>query len=175
MLKRFWLNLERGFLLHVIRLFRIRSTSERVARGFAVGLIINFIPTFGFGVVASGFVARAVGGNTLAGLIGGALLTFFWPLLFYLNVWTGSFFHRPPILIDDPEDLTQKTMDALIWGKTFVTGMFINSAVVGLAAYLLLVFAYDRARPKVLAYFRRHAHDHQRRFGRPRNAVSAPS
>ena len=70
MLKRAWLALERGLVFNLIRLFRIRGQSERVARGFALGLIVNFFPTFGFGVLISGFFARLFGGNAIAGLVG---------------------------------------------------------------------------------------------------------
>ena len=90
MWKRLWLRIERGFLYHVIRLFRLRAASEKVARGFALGLVVNFFPTFGLGVLISGFMARALGGNAVAGLVGGATLTFFWPLLFYLKIRVGG-------------------------------------------------------------------------------------
>jgi len=69
--RRFSLLLERGFLRHWMRLLRVRDKSERVAPGFALGLVINFFPTFGFGFLISGALARLVGGNFVAGLVGG--------------------------------------------------------------------------------------------------------
>jgi uncharacterized protein (DUF2062 family) len=165
---KFWLRVERGFLYQVIRLFRIRAASEKVARGFALGLVVNFFPTFGFGVLISGFIARAAGGNAIAGLIGGATLTFFWPLLFYLNIRVGGWFYQPPIPVGQVEDVTKKTVEALVWGKTFMMGTFINIVVVGLAVYGLLRLLYARIQPDMLRYFRAHATDHQRRFGRQR-------
>ncbi len=167
MLFRLSLSLERCFVFNLIRLFRIRGRSERVARGFAVGLIVNFFPTFGFGVVISAALARMFGGNAIAGLVGGASMTFLWPLLFYVNMRTGSLFVRPPVVIDELEDVTQRTMDALLWGQTFTVGALVNSALSGLAAYFLLRLVYRQIRPGALAYFRRHARDHQRRFRRP--------
>jgi uncharacterized protein len=166
-LHRLCLRLERGFLYKVIRLFRIRSASESVARGFALGLIVNFFPTFGFGVVISGFVARLFGGNAVAGLIGGATLTFAWPVLFYLNMRVGSLFRRPSIIVDELSDVTEKTISMLAWGKTFTIGAVVNSVLIGLATYLLLRLLYERVRPAALSYFRRHAKDHQQRFRRP--------
>ena len=166
MLKRAWLALERGLVFNLIRLFRIRGQSERVARGFALGLIVNFFPTFGFGVLISGFFARLFGGNAVAGLVGGALLTFCWPALFFLNFQTGSLFIPAPVVIDDVEDVTGKAATALVWGQTFTLGAILNSAVVGFSAYGLLRFLYHEIRPGSLAYFRRHARDHQRRFRR---------
>lgn len=155
-------------MFNLIRLFRIRRQSEKVARGFAIGFIVNFFPTFGFGVLISGFVAKMFGGNAAAGLVGEASMTFFWPLLFYLNMRMGSLFVRPPLVIHELEDVTNRIMDALVWGKTFTFGAVANSLLAGLSVYLLLRLVYRQIRPGALAYFRRHARDHQRRFRLPR-------
>lgn len=167
MLYRWWLSLERCFVFNLIRLFRIRGQSERVARGFATGFVVNFFPTFGFGVVFSAALARLCGGNAVAGFVGGASMTFFWPLLFYVNMRMGSLLVRPPVVIDEFDDVTEKTMDALMWGKTFTFGAVVNSLLAGLCVYLLLRLVYRKIRPGALAYFRRHARVHQRRFRRP--------
>ncbi len=167
MLNRLWLALERCLLFNLIRLLRIRGQSERVARGFALGLVVNFFPTFGFGVLVSGFVAKLLGGNGVAGLVGGATLSFFWPALFYLNMRTGSLFVQPPVAIEGLEDVTEKTVKALVWGQTFTAGAVVNSVLAGLAVYLLWRLVYRQIRPGALAYFRHHARDHQRRFRRP--------
>src|SRR5690606_934235 len=76
----------RWIILQGLRLFKIRGQSEKIARGFAIGLALNFVPTFGFGALIAGFVARLCGGNGIAGLAGGASLSLVWPLLFYLNI-----------------------------------------------------------------------------------------
>jgi uncharacterized protein (DUF2062 family) len=162
------LRLERNLLYQAVRLTRIRGASEKVARGFAVGLVVNFFPTFGFGVLVSGFLARVTGGNFVAGLVGGAVLSFSWPLLFLLNLWTGSLIYSPSIQITDLSEVTEKTMRALVWGQTFTTGAVLNSLVGGTVVYLLLRLLYEETRPAVLAYFRRHAREHQRRFRRRR-------
>lgn len=164
---RFWLSVERCLVLNLIRLFRIREDSERVARGFALGVMVNFFPTFGFGVVISAAFARLLGGNIIAGLAGGALLGFFWPVLFYLNMRTGSLIVRPPVVIDEFEDVTEGTMSALVWGQTFTVGSVLNSLLTGLTVYLVLRLVYHQIRPSALAYFRRHAREHQRRFRHP--------
>jgi uncharacterized protein len=167
-LHRLWLSIERNVLFHSIRLFRIRGQSERVARGFAVGLVVNFFPTFGFGVLISGFVAKFAGGHPIAGIAGGAMLTFFWPVLFFLNIRMGGVFVSPPVVVEDLEDVTEKTVGALVWGQTFMVGAVLNSLLVGVTAYVMLRLIYRQMRPGALVYFRRHARDHQRRFRRPR-------
>lgn len=172
MIKKIWLGIERYFLFHSIRLFRIRGQNERIARGFALGFIVNFFPTFGFGVLISGFVARAFGGNAVAGLVGGALLTFFWPVLFYLNMRIGRFFVKPPIVVDELADVTEKTVSTLVWGQTFMAGAIVNSIIFGGTAYFILRLLHWRIRPIALGYFRHHSRDHQRRFRRDRPAPS---
>lgn len=145
---------KRWVVFQTISLFRVSDGSEAVARGFALGMIVNFFPTFGFGVVVSGFVARFFGGNALAGIIGGATLAFAWPLLFLLNMQVGGVFYRSPIVVDELEDVTEKTVSALVWGKTFMAGAVVNGLVGGLISYAAVFYTHSRLRPKALAYFR---------------------
>ena len=148
-------RLRRGTKSMVLRVFRVKDACERVARGFALGMIINFIPSFGFGVLISGFVARLFGGNVIAGLAGGASLTFFWPFLFYLNLRMGSLFVRPDVEVQDVAEINEKSMDALMWGKSFILGMSVNIVLAGLLAYIAVFFLHARLRPAALAWFRR--------------------
>lgn len=134
--------------------FRLSGSREKAARGFAVGLACNFFPTFGLGAFLSGFLARLFGGNVVAGFIGGSLLAVFWPLLFYLNMRVGSFFVRPPIVIDDLEDVTVSNMCALAWGQTFAVGAVLNGAVAAALAYLGFLVLYQRLRPAALGWIR---------------------
>lgn len=153
----------RRTLAGALRLFRLRESRERVARGFALGLIVNLLPTFGFGVLISGFVARVLGGNLMAGLAGGASLTFAWPLLFYLNMRMGQLFVSSPRVIDDFDDVTVESTRALVWGKAFLVGSIINCVVVGLVVYLVVLAAYAPARPIAVEWLRRRASSLRRR------------
>lgn len=137
-----------------IRFFRLSGSREKGARGFAVGLACNFYPTFGLGAVLSGFLARLVGGNVLAGFLGGSTLALFWPLLFYFNMRVGSLFVRPPVLIDDLGDVTVANMGALSWGRTFAVGSVINSLGAALLAYFAFLALYQRLRPAALRWLR---------------------
>jgi hypothetical protein len=80
----------------------------------------------------------------------------------------GGLFHQPPIAVGEVDDITEKTMEALVWGKTFTAGAIFNSLLVGLIVYGMFRLTYAKIRPGMLAYFRRHAKDHQRRFGSQR-------
>ena len=162
--------LERCVLRHCIRFFRIRQTTERIARGFAVGLAPNFFPTFGFGFMVSAFLARVTGGSVVAGVIGGLSLSLLWPVLFFLNMQTGSIFLSPRVLIDDMDDVTEKNIKAALWGPAFTTGAILNSLIAGTLAYAVILLFYHQVRPRALRYFRRHARGHQRRFRQRRQA-----
>jgi len=142
-----------AFLYQGVRFFRLRDSKERAARGFAIGLSCNFLPTFGLGGFISGFLARLFGGNIIAGFIGGSLLALFWPILFLLNIKVGSLFLRPPIAVDDLDDVTPQTVDALVWGQTFAIGAILNGVIAGLIAYFLFLLLYERIRPSATRWF----------------------
>ena len=128
-------------LYQAIRFFRLRGTREKAARGFAIGLACNFYPTFGLGGILGGFLARLSGGSLVAGFIGGTTLAFIWPIVFYINIRTGALFLRPAIVIDDLEDVTERTMSALLWGKTFAIGAIVNSLVA--IRHILSTISFD--------------------------------
>lgn len=148
-------RLRRAMACRAMRLLRLRESRERIARGFSLGLIVNFMPSFGFGVLISGFVARVFGGNLAAGIAGGASLTFLWPLLFYLNMRVGAVFISSPVPIADLDDVTEEAIDALVWGKTFFVGSMVNSLVVGAITYLGMLLIYPPLRPAALRWVRR--------------------
>lgn len=154
-IRRQWFRARRGTKSLALRVFRVKDASERVARGFASGMVINFVPTFGFGVLVSGFIARIFGGNVIAGIAGGASLTFFWPFLFFLNIRMGGLLVKPDVQVDDISDINEKSMDALMWGKSFIIGMSVNIVLAGLISYIIVFFLHSRLRPAVLAWFRR--------------------
>jgi len=151
-----WLGaLGRNLRHKIVRLFRIRAASEPVARGFALGLVVDFLPTFGAGVLISGFLARAIGGNVVAGIIGGATLTWAWPFLFYFNIRVGSWLLHKRAVITDPDQLSNGELGRVVWGQAFSVGAFVNCVVVGGLAYLLLRLVYYQIRRPLLELFRR--------------------
>lgn len=148
------LRFRRAARLHAIRFFRLAGSSERTARGFAAGIICNFLPTFGLGGFLAGFLAHILRGNVVAGFLGGSALAPVWPVLFYLNIRVGSLLVHPPLLIDEMEDVTPRTIDALVWGQTFAVGAIINGSIAAVASYFLFVLAYDRVKRPALDWLR---------------------
>jgi Putative citrate transport/Uncharacterized protein conserved in bacteria (DUF2062) len=82
----------------------------------------------------------------VAGFVGGSTLTFFWPLLFYLNMRAGSWAQNRRTPVEDPAAVTDQTISALAWGSTFAVGAILNSLLVGLTVYVLLRLLYQRTR-----------------------------
>lgn len=156
---------ERRAVAGLLRLLRQGGSRERIARGFALGLIVNFLPTFGFGVLISGFFARLLGGNLVAGLVGGGSLTLLWPVLFLANVRVGSLVVRPERVIDGLADVTSEAVSAMVWGRAFLVGSVINCVVVGTAIYLLMLALYRPLRPRALAGLRGRAASIRARSG----------
>ena len=130
------------FLYQAVRFFRLGGTREKAARGFAIGLACYFYPTFGLG----GFLAGLCRSSMFAGFVGGTTQAFVWPFVFYLNIRTGGLFVRPPIAVDDLEDVTEKTMSLLMWGKTFAIGALVNSLLAAVAAYFVFLLLFQRVR-----------------------------
>lgn len=157
MASRLYYTLHDGFLFHVIRLCRIRAASEKVARGFAVGIIPHFFPTFGFGALISAFLARVCGGNGVAGLVSGAMFTPLWPFFFLLNLHVGRWLLGDTRPVEDSAEITAQRASAAMWGRDFSIGGTINAAIIALAAYLVLVAIYERVRPHLLARLRERA------------------
>ena len=145
-------RIRRGIRLRMLRFLRLKDSNERIARGFAVGLIINFIPTFGFGVLISGLAAKLVGGNGIAGLMGGALLVFFFPLLFSLDLLVGRWAMQFPALngtanvAADPSSST--------WGRILFFGTLANCLSFGLLSYGLTRITLPLLRPWALRQLR---------------------
>ena len=142
------------FLYQAIRFYRLRGTREKAARGFAIGLGCNFYPTFGLGGILGGFLARLARGSLVAGFVEGSTLAFIWPIVFYMNIRTGALFLQPAILVDELEDVTERTMSALLWGKTFAIGAIVNSLVAIVVSYLLCLLLFERVRTPALKWLR---------------------
>jgi uncharacterized protein len=159
-------------LYQAIRFFRLRGTREKAARGFAIGLACNFYPTFGLGGILGGFLARLSGGSLVAGFIGGTTLAFIWPIVFYINIRTGALFLRPAIVIDDREDVTERTMSALLWRKTFAIGAIVNSLIAILISYLLFLLMFERVRRPALKWLRERVRGRKVSSGRKPTAAA---
>jgi uncharacterized protein (DUF2062 family) len=149
-------KLKRSFKFLLIKLLRIKDKAHSVAIGFTMGLLINFVPSFGFGPVISVAIARIARGNTVAGFLGGISLIWAFPFLFYLNVLVGNLilpFDVAEIVSVNEENPAIEV--GLHLGKAFFIGMFINIIIFGIVSYFSMLFIVTKYRKRILSYIYR--------------------
>jgi uncharacterized protein len=135
-----------------LKLLRLKDNSHSIALGFTVGLLINFVPSFGIGPFISTAIAKVFKGNSFAGLVGGVSLIWAFPFFFYLNLVVGYLFY--PIDVIDPSTYyTSEAVDVgLQLGKAFFIGMFINIPFFGILTYFIMNSIVRKYRETMLMY-----------------------
>ncbi|EGL82706.1 Protein of unknown function DUF2062 [Caldalkalibacillus thermarum TA2.A1] len=148
---------ERRIKYFIIRLLRIKDKTHKIALGFTLGLLINFVPTFGFGPLVSVVFARLFGGNAVAGLLGGISLIWIFPLLMYLNFAVGYVLLPIEVeeLVEDIEGAEDVLEAGVELGRAFFVGMAVNMLVTGIILYAALYIALTHFRRAMLRYIRR--------------------
>ncbi|WRP08640.1 DUF2062 domain-containing protein [Rossellomorea aquimaris] len=135
-----------------LKLLRIKDNSHSIALGFTVGLLINFVPSFGIGPFISTACAKMFKGNSFAGLLGGVSLIWAFPFFFYLNLVVGYLFY-PIDVIDPSVDYASEAVDVgMQLGKAFFIGMFINIPLFGILTYLIMNSIIRKYRETMLTY-----------------------
>lgn len=147
-------KLERNFKFLVISLLRIHDKAHSIALGFSLGLIINFVPSFGFGPVISLGFAKLFRGNTMAGFLGGVSLIWAFPIFFYINFVVGQAIL--PVEFSEIVEEIEGTGDAieagLNLGIAFFIGMIINMIGTGIAIYFIVLTIITKYRKRLLKY-----------------------
>jgi uncharacterized protein len=135
-----------------LKLLRLKDNSHSISLGFTVGLLINFVPSFGIGPFISTAIAKVFKGNSFAGLVGGVSLIWAFPFFFYLNLVVGYLFY--PIDVIDPSTYyTSEAVDVgLQLGKAFFIGMFINIPFFGILTYFIMNSIVRKYRETMLMY-----------------------
>ncbi len=132
---------------------RLRGAPGKLALGFAVGACINFFPTFGLGIPVAGLAAGIVFANVPAGLLGDITFKPLFPVFFYFNFLTGSFFWT------NPEQDSGIAWDGFLYpgafnfgdfGRIFFTGALVNSIILGAIIYVTMFFLMEHYRPILL-------------------------
>ena len=148
----------REFKCLTLKLLRLKDSAHSIALGFTVGLLINFVPSFGIGPLISTACAKIFKGNPFAGLVGGVSLIWAFPFFFYLNLAVGHLFY-PLDAIDPTVTVTDSTSGAvglgLQIGKAFFTGMFINIPIFGIITYIIMNSAVKKYRCTMLTFVQR--------------------
>ncbi|WP_338750462.1 DUF2062 domain-containing protein [Bacillus sp. FJAT-52991] len=142
----------------LLKFFRLKGSAHSISIGFTLGASINFVPSFGIGVLISVAIAKLFKGNPIAGFLGGISLMWVFPVLFYLNYLTGRFVF-PDDLGDGIEQvanhsasLDQSVLTSLSLGRTFIIGMLINIALFICLLYPPIYIISKRYQKKILQY-----------------------
>lgn len=148
----------------LIRLFRLKSSAHSISLGLVLGFFPCWFPTFGVGPFFSVLIARSLGGNTVAAIIAAAFGSFLWPLLFYLNYWTGALFFggNTP---EDPQFNYEESVDLHFYehivqkfrelGIPFTCGAVLNSILFTVFGYFLFKWIFSKFRLTFLDILRK--------------------
>ncbi|WP_226673938.1 DUF2062 domain-containing protein [Rossellomorea aquimaris] len=131
-----------------LKLLRLKDNAHSIALGFTVGLLINFVPSFGIGPVISTACAKIFKGNSFAGLVGGVSLIWAFPFFFYLNLAMGHLIFP----LDHTNDVVGVGLQI---GKAFFIGMLINIPIFGTLIYFIMNSAVKKYRVTMLTFVQR--------------------
>lgn len=154
-MKRYLLKSKRFLKYYLLKFFRSGQCPEMAAGGFACGVVVNFYPTFGIGLVLALLMAKITKTSLLTTTLGYGLTMPFFPFFFYSNYvvgrsLTGLYAVHPGTSapLADLEFLTISTLNSLetagnVVSQTFSfsqagTAFVIGSLFTGLLAFLLI-------------------------------------
>lgn len=135
-------RLWRYWRIEVKRLMRLRGNPATIARGIAVGLSLNFIPTIGLGLPVVYYAARLIRGHKLAAMISTMSIKFIFPLLYILNYIMGE------LLLDGQLCWTWDWQVAVQAGQGFLVGSFVNFVLSFVFAYYFSLWSIEWYRQK---------------------------
>ncbi|QTC42567.1 DUF2062 domain-containing protein [Bacillus sp. V3] len=137
-----------------LKLLRIKDNSHKISLGFTLGLMVNFVPSFGIGPVLSTLIAKIFKGNAYAGLVGGVFLIWAFPLCFYINYLVGNLLI--PVEVIHANTVTNAVYSvhhsAVEIGKAFIIGMVVNVIFFGVIVYKIVHALISRHRHSLLTF-----------------------
>jgi uncharacterized protein (DUF2062 family) len=149
------MNLQRRSKYMLLKMRRMKDNPQKLARGLALGVFLNFLPTFGTGVFIAILVARYIRANVFLACTAALATKWCIPVLYTLNLKVGQ------IMLGMPSE-TLRTIWVKVssadWsgiislGKPFLVGSVLNSIVGSFAMYglflvLLPMLLKDRRNP----------------------------
>lgn len=132
----------------IIRLFRIKDNAHGIAMGFTIGLITNFVPSFGTGPFLSVGAAKLFKSNPVAGFIGAVSIVWAFPFCFYLNILVGERVFPIDNILEEPG----LAIAGLSIGLLFIKGMIINMILFGTVTYYLVYSTIKKHRNFLLMF-----------------------
>ncbi len=150
--ERFYRNLEQQIL-------ETKEKPQRVALGCALGIGVNFFPTFGFGFILAFFLATLLRVNRAIAAAFSILTGPLVPLLYALNFVSGglilaeaagkenlvAFVLSQYALLLKVGRIQEQILGALeLFGSTFLLGASVNALLFGIALYFTVSYLLQR-------------------------------
>ncbi len=155
-----WQNLIKRFYNTIAKqIVEIKEKPYKVALGCALGISINFIPTFGIGFIFAFFLAAVFRVNQASAAVTSLLTGPLVPLMYALNFITGGLILAPVMekenllefiikqysLIIKMGDFKEKVLSFLeLFGVTFMLGAATNAVLFGIAFYFIVKYILNR-------------------------------
>ncbi|HBS59909.1 MAG TPA: hypothetical protein DEA44_11645 [Firmicutes bacterium] len=136
------MNFKRRMRYMYIKMKRMKDNPRRLARGLALGVFLNFLPTFGTGFFIALIVARFVRANVVLACTASLATKWCIPILYAINLKVGQ-----TVLGMPSETLTtlwtkvaELDLSGLLsLGKPFILGSVLNSLVVSYLSYFVFI------------------------------------
>lgn len=125
------------------RLLTLRGDRRAIARGIALGISINFIPTIGLGPPFVYWIARMIKGHRVSALVSTMGVKAAFPLFYFLNYIVGELL------------MEQRLAPLLSWngavdaGASFLLGGAINFVVTFIIIYYVSLQWIEQRRNKL--------------------------
>jgi len=138
MLKRLW----NYMLLRSRALLSIQGDRRVIARGIAVGIAMNFLPTIGLGLPVVYWAAASIRGHKTAAVISTMSIKCLFPLLYILNYIIGE------LILERHFVFTLDWHMAVKAGASFVLGSIVNFIISYIASYYFFLKTFKRKQEK---------------------------
>lgn len=135
----------------VLKILRLKDGSDKIAKGVALGIVFNFLPTFGLGLICAFLVAGLIRANQMAAVLSAILVKFGLPFFYLLNLAVGHIVVGHGLAASGTE-MPHFSFSELNWdgikklGWPFLIGSMINSLCAGMLTYFLVFRAVERYR-----------------------------
>lgn len=125
-----------------LKVKRMKDNPQKLARGLALGVFLNFLPTFGMGIFIAIVVAKFLRANAFLACSAAFATKWCIPLLYALNLKVGQMLLGMPseTLMTIWAKISSLDLSGIIaLGKPFIIGSLLNSFVGAGVMYLLFL------------------------------------
>lgn len=140
MRKRVW----RLMKIHWKRLLTLRGDRRAIARGIALGVSINFIPTIGLGPPIVYWIARVIKGHRVSALVSTFGVKAAVPFLYVWNYIVGEF------LLEQRISPNMSWNGVIDMGTSSLLGAAVNFTITFIITYYLALWWIERRRDNPL-------------------------